>query len=293
MANKDLRGKLVLITGGARGIGRATAVEFLRHGARVLIADIDLEVAEQTARELASTGEISAYKLDVTQQQSFSDLVERIEREKGPLDVLVNNAGIMSLGPFLEHEESKDRRQIEINLFGVIHGMRAAIPRMKARGHGHIVNVASLAGRSGIPHAAAYTASKFAVIGVTESVRNEMFGTGIDFTYVMPYLVNTELASGTRGLKWPPVVQPEDVARALVDGVERRKLEVYVPRIGRLTAMLPMILPRALTDWIGVQMGLTKIFKKVDESARAAYLARIGGKADGDKDKPKVRVVGN
>src|SRR5688572_26211041 len=235
MADKDLRGKLVLITGGARGIGRATAVELLRAGARVVIADIDLPLAETTARELTSSGEIRPMKLDVTQRSEWEQVVEKVERDVGPIEVLVNNAGIMSLGKFLELDENNDRRQIEINVMGVLHGMRAVLPRMQARGKGHIVNVASLAGRVGIPHATTYTATKFAVIGATESLRNELRGSGIDFTYVMPYLVNTELASGTKGLRWPPIVEPEDVARALVAGVRKNRLEVYVPRVGQLT----------------------------------------------------------
>jgi short-subunit dehydrogenase len=298
MADKDLRGKLVVITGGARGIGRATAVEFLRNQARVIVADVDLASAETAARELSGLGDTTAYKLDVTEKSEFDALVERIEREKGPIDILVNNAGIMSLGAFLDHDESKERRQMDINVFGVLHGMRAVIPKMRARGQGHIVNVASLAGRVGIPNAAGYTASKFAVIGITESVRNELRGSGIDFTYVMPYLVHTELTSGTRGLKWPPIVEPEDVAKALVDAVKKRKLEVYVPKIGRLTAMLPVLLPRGIVDWIGNQMGLNKLFKHIDADKRAAYVARTTGPegqavpSNGSSEKPKVRVVG-
>src|SRR5688572_24745146 len=114
MAEKDLRGKLVLITGGGRGIGRATAVEFLRAGARVVIADIDLTVAENTARELASSGDIHALRLDVTKRAEFDELVDKVERDFAPIEVLVNNAGIMSLGKFLEHDEKNDRRQVEI-----------------------------------------------------------------------------------------------------------------------------------------------------------------------------------
>lgn len=299
MAQKDLKGKLVLITGGARGIGRATAVEFLRLGARVVVADIDLPAAEQTARELGSQGEIRAYRLDVTQRADWDQLIDRAEREVGAIEVLVNNAGIMSLGKFLELDENNDRRQIEINIMGVLHGMRAVLPRMQQRGRGHIVNVASLAGRVGIPHATTYTATKFAVIGATESVRNELRGSGIDFTYVMPYLVNTELAAGTRGLKWPPIVEPEEVAEALVSAVRKNRLEVYVPRISRLTAMLPAIMPRSVVDALGSVMGLNKLFKRVDGAARAAYVSRTTEPAvpakepadAGKSSKPNARVM--
>lgn len=288
MAHKDLQGKLVLITGGARGIGRATAVEFLRVGARVVVADIDLALAETCALELSSAGEIRAMKLDVTKRADFDQVIDRIERELGPVEVLVNNAGIMSLGKFTELDEANDRRQIDINLMGVLHGMRAILPRMQARRRGHIVNVASLAGRVGIPHATTYTATKFAVIGATESVRNELYGSGIDFTYVMPYLVNTELASGARGLPWPPIVQPEDVAQALVKAVQKNRLEVYVPKISKLTALLPALLPRPLVDLAGRALGLGKLFKKVDAVGRAEYVARTTGPEADEKKSSDV-----
>jgi short-subunit dehydrogenase len=287
MAHKDLKGKLVLITGGARGIGRATAVEFLRAGARVVVADIDLPLAETCARELSASGEIHAMKLDVTKRSDFDQVVDRIEQNLGPLEVLVNNAGIMSLGKFLDLDEQNDRRQIDINVMGVLHGMRAVLPKMLGRGQGHIVNVASLAGRIGIPHATTYTATKFAVIGATESVRNELRGSGIELTYVMPYLVNTELAAGAGGLAWPPIVQPEDVAKALVKGVQKNRLEVYVPKIGKLAAMLPAILPRPLVDLAGLALGLNKLFKKVDAERRAEYVARTAAPGDEKKD-PKL-----
>ena len=203
----------------------------------------------------------------------------------------------MSLGKFVELDEDNDRRQIDINVMGVLHGMRAVIPRMQSRRRGHIVNIASLAGRVGIPHATTYTATKFAVIGATESVRNELRGSGIDFTYVMPYLVNTELAAGTRGLKWPPIVEPEDVAKAVVHGIKKNKLEVYVPRISKLTAMLPAVLPRRLVDALGTLMGLNALFRKVDAGARADYVKRTTGEpakeepASASASKPNVRVV--
>lgn len=279
MARRKLAGKLCAITGGARGIGRATAMALLRKGARVVIGDIDGEVALGTARELSHLGGIYAYPLDVTQRVEFEAFVDRIERELGEIDVLVNNAGIMSLGGFLEHDESNDRKQIEVNLFGVLHGMRAVIPRMKARRSGHVVNVASLAGRAGIAYAATYSATKFAVIGVTESVRAEMRGFGIDFSYVMPYLVRTDLTSGTRGLKWPPIVEAEEVAGAIVGALESRRVEVYVPAIGRLGAILPAVLPRRALDWLGGKLGVDRLFQRVDAESRAAYIARTTGSA--------------
>lgn len=299
---KELRGRVAVVTGGARGIGRATAVALLREGAIVAIADIDLTLARQTASELAVLGRVAAFPVDVTKRADFEALVERVERELGPIDLLVNNAGIMALARFLEPDDATEHKQMEINVFGVLNGMRAVIPRMLERRRGHIVNLASLAGRVGIPRAAAYSASKFAVIGATEAVRNELTGSGLEFTYVMPYLVKTELASGTRGFRWPPPVEPEEVASALVDGVKRSRVEVYVPRITALAASLPAVLPRAFTDWVARVMGLPRLFGRIDGAKRAAYVARTSvvpgappAKPEGaDGDKPtKPRVLLN
>lgn len=270
-----LRGKVVLVTGGARGIGRATAARFLDEGARVVVADVDGAEADATARALSSRGPITARTLDVTRPEDFEAVVRAIEAELGPIDVLVNNAGIMGLGPLLEPDEAVERRMIELNLFGVLNGMRAVLPGMIARGAGHVVNVASLAGKIGIPRATVYSASKFAVVGVTESARTELVGRGVGFTVVLPYLVHTELTAGTRALAWPPAIEPEDVADALVDGVRRGAHEVYVPRVTRLVAVLPVLLPRALVNWIGRRLGFERLFGDVDAAARAAYVARV------------------
>ncbi len=271
MASFDPSGKLVLITGGARGIGRVTASRFAADGARVVIADLDGGVAEETAKELALGG---ARALDVADGPAFKSLVEELEAKEGPIDVLINNAGIMSLGGFTEQAPRNDEKQIGVNLLGVINGMRAVLPRMAKRQRGRIVNVASQAGRIGVPAAAVYSATKHAVCGLTESVRLEYRGSGIRFTYVLPAPVRTELFAGAKELKFPPLVEPEDVADAILDAVRTGKLEVYVPKIGRLLAILPGILPLRLRDRIGDLLGLGKMFTDFDPEARKLYAAR-------------------
>jgi short-subunit dehydrogenase len=281
MPSRSLLGSTVLITGGARGIGRATAARFIRAGARVVLADVDLAVAEATAAALRADGGVAqAARLDVRDAAAFEALVARVEAELGPLEILVNNAGVMSLGAFTEQRPEDDALQLSINLGGVIHGMRAALPRMRARGRGLVINVASMAGKIPVPHAAVYAATKHAVIGLTESVRLELRGSGVELAYVMPIPVRTELIAGVTPMRWPPPVTPEEVAEAVVAEVaERGAVAAFVPASQAATSRLTALLPRAWAEWVGRALGLERLFAEVDLEARRAYLGRTFDRA--------------
>ena len=290
---RDLKGQLALVTGGGRGIGRAISLELARAGARIAIADLDPAAARAVAEEIrASGGDARSDPLDVTERADFDSLVARLEVESGPVDILINNAGLMTLGSFGEHGALEDVTQIEVNLLGVANGMRAVLDRMRARKRGHIVNIASLAGRVGTPYAAIYSATKHAVIGLTESVRGELFGSGVDFTYVMPTLVRTELIAGAGRPLWPPVASPEDVARAVRHALEHNVLDVYVPKSGRLSVVLPVLLPRALVDWVGRRLRVDQMFARVDAAKRAAYIERTTRPPKGEAEAPSAAGVG-
>jgi short-subunit dehydrogenase len=270
MARKTLSGQAVLVTGAARGIGRALTEQLIAKQANVIMADIDPSV-ERAAESLG----VRSVILDVTDPASWSRAIEAI----GTVDVLVNNAGIMPIGSFLDHTPEDDAKQFAVNVHGVIHGMRAVIPGMEARGRGHIINVSSLAGRVGTPNIAVYSATKFGVVGITEAVRAELgLDTPIDFSYVCPALVDTELISGTGRPKWPAPLKPEDVGEAIIDAFERRRVEVYVPKIGRLTVIFPAILPRLLVEKMGRFFHMHTMFEKVDHEARSTYRRRILGR---------------
>src|SRR5947209_14798232 len=167
-----LAGKTAAITGGARGIGRATAEAFLRKGMKVAIGDVDFDSARRTADELGASA--VALPLDVTDRASFAAFLDGAEQQLGPLDVLVNNAGIMQIGRFIDEDDLTARRMIDINLHGVILGTKLALDRMLPRGRGHIVNVASQAGKFGTQGGATYSATKHAVVGLTEADRREL-----------------------------------------------------------------------------------------------------------------------
>ena len=230
-----LVGQVDAITGGARGIGKATARAFLREGMKVAIGDLDLTAAQATAEELG--GGTVAFELNVADRASFERFVDQAEEALGPLDVLVNNAGIMTLGRFLDEDDDAARRMIDINVHGVIHGMKVALPRMVSRDRGHVVNISSQAGKFGAPGGATYSATKHAVVGLTEAVLGELRleGSAVQLSYVMPFAVNTELGAGlerARGLKQ---LQPEQVADAIVGALRHGTVDVWVPKSSKTT----------------------------------------------------------
>jgi NADP-dependent 3-hydroxy acid dehydrogenase YdfG len=290
--SQTLEGSVAAITGAGRGIGRATAAALVEEGVRVAIGDIDVEAARETSSQLGDR--TVALELDVTDPVSFSQFLDEAERILGPVDVLVNNAGIMPLGPFVDEGTAVAQRQIDINVNGVLHGMKLALPKMLSRRRGHIVNVASAAGKTGFPGAATYCATKHAVVGVSEAVRLELRRTPIALTVVMPAIVDTELTSGvarTRGVK---VVEPEDVATAIIEALRRPRFEVYVPRsVGVITRVTGM-LPRPAREAIVRALRADRVLADFDRAARAAYAERSlrAGPPQGDDHLPAEEVRG-
>jgi len=269
---KALGGKVVAITGGARGIGKATATALVRKGCRVAIGDLDLQLAEQTATELG--GGTVALELDVTDRDSFTAFLDAAERELGPLDVVVNNAGIMPVTPFAEESDDSIKRQLDINVYGVIVGTQLASERLLSRDRGHIVNIASAAGKAGIPGIATYSGTKHAVVGFTEAVRAELRDSGIELSCVMPVTVNTALTEGVSDTLGVKKVQPEDVATEIVDALEVPRFDVFVPPYLKYTTAAGSLLPRRAREAVARLMGIDKILTGVSKDSRRAYEER-------------------
>jgi NADP-dependent 3-hydroxy acid dehydrogenase YdfG len=269
---KILTGRVAAITGGARGIGRATAQALQRQGMKVAIGDLDLETARQTADAIG--GGTEAFALDVTDRDSFAAFLDGAEEKLGPLHVLVNNAGIMQLGPFLAEDDRTSQRQVDINVHGVMFGMKEALPRMLERGEGHLVNIASSAGKAGFPGGATYCGTKHFVVGLSEAVRAELDGTAIEISCVMPGIVNTELATGLQQARGVKNVNPEDVADAIVEALRHPRFDVFVPKaIGPINAILGL-LPRGGREAFARALKADKVLAAADPEARRAYELR-------------------
>ena len=269
-----LKDKVVAITGGGRGIGLATAAAFLQRGARVVIGDLDVETAERGVAELESG--VTVLSLDVADAAGFEAFINEVIDRFGRLDVLINNAGIMHISRFLDESLSTVRRQVDVNLLGTVIGTRAAATRMRDAGAGHIVNVASVAGKMGTPGLATYSASKFGIIGYSECVRLELAGTGVRVSVIMPGIVSTELSVGMTGASWVKNTSPARVAAAIVAAVEHPAFDVYVPRIVSLAPRLAALLPRSVVDKLISFSGADhSALDAVSSEARTDYERRI------------------
>jgi len=271
---RPLHGKVAAITGGARGIGRATAQAFVRQGMKVAIGDLDLQSAQQTAAELGPAA--AAFRLDVTDRDSFAAFLDGTQQQLGLLDVLVNNAGIMQIGRFQDEDDATARRQVDINLHGVITGTKLALERMVPRNSGAVVNIASQAGKFGTPGGATYAATKHAVVGLSEAVRGELVleGSAVDIVYVMPALVNTELSAGTTQTRGVKKIEAHDVAEAIVHALRHGIVDVWVPRNVKAINKVITLLPRRGTEAVGRALRADKVLYDFDPGVRREYELR-------------------
>ena len=269
-----LAGQTVAITGAARGIGKATAQALLRQGMKVAIGDVDLAAAQQTASELGPS--TVALPLDVTDRASFTAFLDRAEEQLGPIDVLVNNAGIMQIGRFIDEDDLTARRMVDINIHGVILGTKLALERMVPRDRGHIVNISSQAGKFGAPGGATYSATKHAVVGLTEAVRGELrlMNANVDISYVMPFVVNTELGSGLGEARGMKSLQPADVADAIVEALQTGTRGRVGAKVRQAHRARSACCCRALSEGMARALKADRVLAGADAGARRGYELR-------------------
>jgi NAD(P)-dependent dehydrogenase (short-subunit alcohol dehydrogenase family) len=265
--------RVVAITGAARGIGLATAQALAASGAKVAIGDLDAAEAEAAAAKLP--GETAGLPLDVTDEESFAGFLDATEERLGPLDVLVNNAGIMFVGPLEGAGYRGASKTIDVNVKGVAIGMHLAIPRMR-RG-GHIVNVVSSSAWIVPPGVAVYAATKHAARGLTDGVRAELRPHGIHVTAIYPGVVQTDLAVGTKASRGSRMIEPHEVAEAIAAVIERPRDEVFVPRsLGPVLRTYQALPPRARRA-LGRLINLDDLYSSVDPATRKEYEEKIAG----------------
>ncbi len=228
----SLVGKTAVVTGAASGIGKATALALAAKGCQLVLVDLN-EAATEAARKAVEAlgGRVLVVAADVRHLAEVDAVYRRTLEAFGAVDVLVNNAGVLRVGPALEATEEDWRHVIDVNLWGVVNGCRVFGRHFKAQGAGHIVNTASAAGLSGLPYSASYAASKFAVVGLSESLRWELAQFGVGVTVVCPGAVKTSIAIGSGGPRTAELVErfglsAEPLAKRVVRAIERDRARV-------------------------------------------------------------------
>ena len=271
----NIRGKTIAITGAARGIGYATAKALLARGARVVIGDREVALQESAVAKLTNLGPVSGYPLDVTDRESFATFLDKARTDGGGrIDVLINNAGVMPIGPFLEQSEQTIRSTIEVNFYGVLTGCQLVLPEMVARRSGHIVNIASLAGMVAVPGQVVYAGTKFAVVGLSSGLADEFAPQGVEVSCVMPTFTNTDLIAGTHTSSAQKPVEPEDIAAGVIKVLDKPTTHRSVPAWGRFFGAITPMLSAKRRRWMSHKMGNDTVFLTYDAKARQAYEQR-------------------
>ncbi len=248
----NLRNKTVVITGGAMGIGLATARRLVAEGCTVTLWDLNRKALKEAYRELASQGTVYAHQCDVSDKRQVYRLAKMAEKEMGKIDILINNAGYVSGGEFLDRPDEEWERTVEVNLNALLYTTRAFLPGMYQRDCGHVVNISSAAGTIGVPGLAVYAATKWAVWGLTESLRLEAFNgrkNGVKFSTVHPGYIAKGMFEGAR-LGFPgrwivPLVKDHDViAKAIVESVlKKERFSPKRPRTVNLNLRFRALMP--------------------------------------------------
>ena len=260
---KSLAGQLVLITGGGSGIGKIMARLCLERGARVVLWDRNAAAMEAVVTEFSRKGDISGQNVDVADASQVEASAKTLIERHGGVDVLINNAGIVVGKHFHDHSVAEIQRTIDINTTAPMLIARAFLPGMIARGRGHICNIASSAGLVANPKMSVYAASKWALVGWSESLRVELarLGHDIKVTAVLPYYIGTGMFDGVESRL--PILEPEKAALAIVRAIERDKRLVTLPGyIYRLTRLSQGLLSLRLFDWLA--SSVFGIYKTMD-----------------------------
>jgi NAD(P)-dependent dehydrogenase (short-subunit alcohol dehydrogenase family) len=264
----DLRGKTALITGGSRGLGLALSREFVARGACVAICARDVEELERASSDLVRPGRpVLAMPCDVADIEEVGRMVEAVREHFGAIDVLVNNAGVIEVGPVETMTLADYEEALDVNLRGPLHTMLTVIPDMRRRGEGRIVNIASIGGKIAAPHLAPYTMSKFGLVGLSKAMRAELAKDGVVVTTICPGLMRTgsprnAIFKGRHRAEYAwfsisdslPLltVSAEKAARRIISACQRGEAEVIFPIHSKMAAIADAIAPELVADLLGL-----------------------------------------
>lgn len=251
MPEDFFRDKVAIVTGASSGIGESVARLLSERGAKIVLAARRIDRLKNLSKELPGS---LAVPTDVTDEQSVNRLIRKTMDSFGRIDILINNAGVLLYKPILESDTREIRYVTEVNFFGAVSCARGALSIMKKQGSGVIVNVSSIAGRVAFPNLGYYAASKFALTGFTEALRQEVGKDGIFVCAVNPGTVRTDmtrkiLEEAAAKKKNVMPISPERVARAVLWAIEKRKIEVFVPFATRVLYWMHVAFPR-FTEWL-------------------------------------------
>jgi all-trans-retinol dehydrogenase (NAD+) len=254
---RELRGKVVLVTGAAMGMGKLEAQNFAREGCRVVITDVNEARLEETFEELKRAGyDVASYVLDVSDREACFELADRVRSDVGPMDILINNAGVVECGEFLQMSEKSLRWMFDVNVFGQMWMMQAFVPDLVRRKTGFVVNICSSAGKVGVARMAGYCATKFAGIGLTDTMRAELHGSGVNFIIVNPGFVQTGMFEGAKLPFITRWIQPQEVADAVLEAVKRNRWEVFIPNLSvRMAALARGLGIPKVSDFLMTALG--------------------------------------
>jgi short-subunit dehydrogenase len=257
---KITNGTLVLITGGAAGIGKLMGQLVLQKGAELIIWDINQEKIDETVAAFGSLGKVTGYQVDVSKPDQIAATAALVRKQQGTIDLLINNAGIVVGKLFQEHTPDEISRTMAINANAPMYISLQFLPDMISRKSGHICNIASSAGLISNPRMSVYAASKWAAIGWSDSLRIEMQQqkTKVGITTVTPYYINTGMFDGVRS-SVIPILKPEKAASKIISGIENNKFFVKMPLIIHFVRLCQGLMPIWLFDFlVGNVLGIYK-----------------------------------
>ncbi|CAL1687951.1 unnamed protein product [Lasius platythorax] len=254
LQEKSVAGEIVLITGAAHGIGKELAIQYAHLGATVVCLDVNQQLNEKTANEIKETAKspVYAYQCDVSNREQVFEVAKKVKKEIGDVTVLINNAGIMPCHTFLDYKTDQIRRLFDINILAHIWTLQAFLPSMLEKNHGHIVALSSISGLVGIPYLVPYSATKYAVRGLMETLKNELRISSegkslINFTTICPYMVDTGLCKKPKINKllsnFLPLNSSKYVATQIINAQRRNIIEISVPSFWIFCLSFARILP--------------------------------------------------